>query len=163
MQKQYFGINPAISIPISLLHTQRKWYRVGVPVGRSMGYSEGKHIKGQQQQTGYCTKQWPHALCGTGHLKRMSCIVIWKCQVTVIKARHSHPKAMNITLKQLQQEVRHHRFPSYLRQIILSQLYFWASCLSEGSMIPPRRRRTRWRVDSENLNNFKHVLMHLSD
>lgn len=39
-------------------------------------------------------------------------------------------------------------FKTYLRQIILSQLYFWASCLSEGSMIPPRRRRTRCRVDS---------------
>lgn len=38
---------------------------------------------------------------------------------------------------------------SYLRQIIFSQLYFWASCLREGSMMPPLRRSTRWRVDSE--------------
>lgn len=44
---------------------------------------------------------------------------------------------------------------TYLRQIILSQLYFWASCLSEGSMMPPRRRRTRCRVDSsEQLRHF---------
>lgn len=40
------------------------------------------------------------------------------------------------------------RLNTYLRQIILSQLYFWASCLREGSMMPPRRRSTRWRVDS---------------
>lgn len=39
-------------------------------------------------------------------------------------------------------------FTTYLRQIILSQLYFWASCLREGSIMPPRRRSTRWRVDS---------------
>lgn len=39
---------------------------------------------------------------------------------------------------------------SYLRQIIFSQLYFWASCLRDGSMMPPLRRSTRWRVDSEN-------------
>lgn len=38
---------------------------------------------------------------------------------------------------------------TYLRQIILSQLYFWASCLRDGSMIPPRRRSTRCRVDSD--------------
>lgn len=36
-----------------------------------------------------------------------------------------------------------------MRQIILSQLYFWANCRREGSMIPPRRRSTRCRVDSE--------------
>jgi hypothetical protein len=37
---------------------------------------------------------------------------------------------------------------TYLRQIILSQLYLEARALREGSMIPPRRRRTKWRVDS---------------
>jgi hypothetical protein len=31
---------------------------------------------------------------------------------------------------------------------ILSQLYLEARALSEGSMMPPRRRRTRCRVDS---------------
>ena len=36
----------------------------------------------------------------------------------------------------------------HFRQIILSQLYLEARALREGSMIPPRRRRTRWRVDS---------------
>lgn len=36
-----------------------------------------------------------------------------------------------------------------MRQIILSQLYFWASWRREGSMMPPRRRSTRCRVDSE--------------
>jgi hypothetical protein len=35
-----------------------------------------------------------------------------------------------------------------LRQIVLSQLYFEARALSEGSIIPPRRRRTKWSVDS---------------
>ncbi|KAL4752373.1 hypothetical protein BDW72DRAFT_171798 [Aspergillus terricola var. indicus] len=32
--------------------------------------------------------------------------------------------------------------------MFFSQLYLEARALSEGSMIPPRRRRTRWRVDS---------------
>lgn len=36
----------------------------------------------------------------------------------------------------------------HFRQTILSQLYFDARALREGSMMPPRRRRTRWRVDS---------------
>jgi len=36
----------------------------------------------------------------------------------------------------------------YLRQIILSQLYFCASMRRDGSMIPPRRRSTRCSVDS---------------
>lgn len=36
----------------------------------------------------------------------------------------------------------------HFRQIILSQLYFEARALREGSMMPPRRRRTRCRVDS---------------
>lgn len=43
---------------------------------------------------------------------------------------------------------------SYLRQIIFSQLYFWASCLRDGSMMPPLRRSTRCRVDSD--RNHKH-------
>lgn len=42
----------------------------------------------------------------------------------------------------------------YLRQIILSQLYFWASCRREGSMMPPRRRSTRCRVDSGRETNI---------
>jgi len=37
---------------------------------------------------------------------------------------------------------------TYLRQIIFSQLYLEARALRVGSMTPPRRRRTRWRVDS---------------
>merc|ERR1712106_1149380 len=36
----------------------------------------------------------------------------------------------------------------FLRQIVLSQLYFCARTRSEGSMTPPRRRSTKWRVDS---------------
>ncbi|KAL4911309.1 hypothetical protein BDW74DRAFT_142752 [Aspergillus multicolor] len=32
--------------------------------------------------------------------------------------------------------------------MFFSQLYLEARALREGSMIPPRRRRTRWRVDS---------------
>ena len=38
--------------------------------------------------------------------------------------------------------------PTYLRQIFFSTLYFSASFFMFGSMIPPRRRSTRWRVDS---------------
>ena len=37
---------------------------------------------------------------------------------------------------------------AYLRQIILSQLYFEARMRRLGSIIPPRRRSTRCRVDS---------------
>ena len=37
---------------------------------------------------------------------------------------------------------------THLRQIIFSWLYLRARACSEGSMIPPRRRSTRWRVDS---------------
>ena len=37
---------------------------------------------------------------------------------------------------------------TYLRQIILSQLYFCASILKLGSMMPPRSRNTKCRVDS---------------
>jgi len=44
---------------------------------------------------------------------------------------------------------------SYLRQIILSQLYFCANMRSDGSMIPPRRRSTRCRVDSDNDKTHK--------
>ncbi len=39
-------------------------------------------------------------------------------------------------------------FDTYFLQIILSQLYFCANILREGSMIPPRRRSTKCRVDS---------------
>jgi len=35
-----------------------------------------------------------------------------------------------------------------MRQIFLSQRYLRASTRSEGSMIPPRRRSTKWSVDS---------------
>jgi hypothetical protein len=35
-----------------------------------------------------------------------------------------------------------------LRQIILSWLYLRARICREGSMMPPRRRSTKWRVDS---------------
>ena len=38
--------------------------------------------------------------------------------------------------------------PTHLRQIILSWLYLRARICSDGSMIPPRRRRTRCSVDS---------------
>ena len=37
---------------------------------------------------------------------------------------------------------------AYLRQIILSQLYLEARMRRLGSIMPPRRRSTRWRVDS---------------
>ncbi|KAI9375681.1 hypothetical protein BJX61DRAFT_493207 [Aspergillus egyptiacus] len=35
--------------------------------------------------------------------------------------------------------------------MFFSQLYLEARAFREGSMIPPRRRRTRWRVDSYNV------------
>lgn len=35
-----------------------------------------------------------------------------------------------------------------MRQIILSWLYFLANCIKDGSIIPPRSLKTRWRVDS---------------
>ena len=37
---------------------------------------------------------------------------------------------------------------THLRQIILSWLYLRARICSDGSMMPPRRRRTRWSIDS---------------
>ena len=37
---------------------------------------------------------------------------------------------------------------TYFLQIIFSQLKVFARAASEGSKTPPRRRRTRWRVDS---------------
>lgn len=37
---------------------------------------------------------------------------------------------------------------TYFLQIILSWLYFLASAIREGSIIPPRSRRTRCSVDS---------------
>ena len=37
---------------------------------------------------------------------------------------------------------------TYFLQIILSQLYFCAKIRKLGSITPPRRRNTRWRVDS---------------
>ena len=37
---------------------------------------------------------------------------------------------------------------TYFRQIIFSQLYLEARALREGSIRPPRRRRTKCRVDS---------------
>ena len=42
----------------------------------------------------------------------------------------------------------------YFLQIIFSQLYFEANILKLGSMIPPRSRSTRWRVDSESKPKF---------
>ena len=45
----------------------------------------------------------------------------------------------------------------HFRQTILSQLYLDARALSEGSMMPPRRRRTRWRVDSWFVDGQHHV------
>jgi hypothetical protein len=37
---------------------------------------------------------------------------------------------------------------TYFLQIIFSQLKVFARAAREGSKTPPRRRRTRWRVDS---------------
>jgi hypothetical protein len=37
---------------------------------------------------------------------------------------------------------------AYLRQIIFSWLYFLAKAINEGSMIPPRSRNTKCKVDS---------------
>ena len=37
---------------------------------------------------------------------------------------------------------------TYFLQIILSWLYFLARICRDGSMMPPRRRITKWRVES---------------
>ena len=50
--------------------------------------------------------------------------------------------------KQHQKKHTHTDCGTYFRQIIFSQLYLLANALSEGSMIPPRRRNTKCNVDS---------------
>ena len=48
----------------------------------------------------------------------------------------------------LQLQVEQNIWEAHLRQMSFSQLYFFASASSEGSMMPPRRRSTRCSVDS---------------
>lgn len=48
---------------------------------------------------------------------------------------------------------------TYFLQIIFSQLYFWAKRRKLGSMTPPRRRSTRWSVDSKNSENHGNVIL----
>ena len=43
---------------------------------------------------------------------------------------------------------------TYNLQTFLSQLYFFANAIKLGSIMPPLRRKTKWRVDSKcNSNN----------
>ena len=42
----------------------------------------------------------------------------------------------------------HVRMKTYSRQMFFSQLYFLASAMRLGSIMPPRRRSTKWSVDS---------------
>lgn len=50
---------------------------------------------------------------------------------------------------------------TYFLQIIFSQLYFWAKRRKLGSMTPPRRRSTRWSVDSKNSENHGNVILYI--
>ena len=52
---------------------------------------------------------------------------------------------------------------AYFLQIILSWLYFLARICRDGSMMPPRRRITKWRVESvqqKALVRYKVSLLH---
>ena len=64
-------------------------------------------------------------------------------------AGHSHPAGTTVRpfTAALAADRRAHRRHTH-RHTIFSQLYFFARAASEGSSTPPRRRSTRWSVDS---------------
>lgn len=70
-----------------------------------------------------------------------SAVPIWSRSVKIIKS----------WLQKIRMHIwrRVNDVQTYFRQIILSWLYFLAKAIREGSMIPPRRRSTKCRVDSE--------------